>query len=477
MKKFIQSLELRWSDLLLLVSFVAFIPFLMFGQEYMQSQDPTTVPLPLWLSIVSSIIMIGCGAGYLYLELAVRKTKVNQYVAFIFLALALLNLITIFIQPEDEFTTNIIRWVSPESTRVVGESEPVHLIVTPLHKFVFSMEMIGAGFFPFVGLFVFPKRFKNIKFLEYVGYALYALVFVMIFYSYITEYNIYIAFIKNVLGLDKSTELMYLRVQSFILHPNAFGMVCMLGIIFCFINQSIRPKLFNYIFAGYFFISMIFSLCKTGLLLSALIILAWYIYRLIVTYKEHTKRNKIAIIITAIVLVLGLALVGIPYLTKGKVLGKVYDLIKSVTGEGLSMKLRGYIWDNCYQLISNGWWVIGRGFGVINLLLKPMNVVSHEEVVFPTHSSFLNMLTEGGIVFLIAYFAFIIYIGYVTVKSYKKSPQFIFAVALGAGAFFLYSFIETIHYLMVIFLFPIFVIYFQNEESKVELCENTQNSD
>ena len=57
-----------------------------------------------------------------------------------------------------------------------------------------------------------------------------------IVYSYITEYNIYIAFVKNILGIDKSTELMYLRVQSFILHPNAFGMVCMLGIIFCFIS-------------------------------------------------------------------------------------------------------------------------------------------------------------------------------------------------------------------------------------------------
>lgn len=464
MKKFIQSLELRWSDLLLLLGFLGFVPFLIFGQAYMQTQDPTTVPFPLWLSIASVIVMIGCSAGYLYLELFVYKTKVNRNIAYVFLVLVLFNIITIFIQPADEFVNNTIRWVSPESTRVVGDVEPVHLIVTPLHKFVFTSEMIGTALFIFIGLFVFPKRFKNVKFLEYVGYALYALVFVMIFYSYITEYNIYIAFIKNILGIDKSTELMYLRVQSFILHPNAFGMVCMLGIIFCFINQSIRPKLFNYIFAGYFFISMVFSLCKTGLLLSALIILAWYIYRLILTYKDHQKRNKIAIIVSVSILVLALAVVGIPYLTKGKVLGKVYELIKSVTGEGLSMKLRGYIWDNCYLLISNGWWLIGRGFGVINLLLKPMNMVSHEEMVFPTHSSFLNMLSAGGIILLLAYFAFLAYVIYVAIKSYKKSPQFIFAVALGAGAFFLYSFIETIHYLMIVFLFPIFVIYYQNQE-------------
>lgn len=469
MKKFIQSLELRWSDLLLLVSFLAFIPFLIFGQEFMQYQDPSIVSFPLWASIVFAVIMVGCGVGYLYYELRIRKTKYNPYIALTFAGLALLNLITIFVQPQEQFTTNIIRWVSPESTRVVGDVEPVHLIVTPIHKFVFASEMIGAGFFIYVGVSLFPKRFKNVKFLEYVGYALYALVFVMIFYSYITEYQTYIAFIKYLTGADRSVEIMYLRVQSFILHPNAFGMVCMLGIIFCFINQSIRPKLFNYIFAGYFFISMIFSLCKTGLLLSALIILAWYIYRLVVTYKEHKKRNKIAIIVSASIILVAAVVIGVPYLTKGKVFGKIYELIKSVTGEGLSMKLRGYIWDNCYLLVKDGWWLIGRGFGVINLFLKPMNLVSHEEVVFPTHSSFLNMLCEGGILFLLAYFAFIIYVAFVIVKSYKKSPQFVFAVALGAGAFFLYSFIETIHYLMVIFLFPIFVIYFQNKEEPQQI--------
>ena len=257
MKKFIQSLELRWSDLLLLVSFLAFIPFLMFGQEYMQYQDPNMVPLPLAVSIISAVIMVGCGAGYLYYELRIRKTKYNPYVALVFAGLALLNLITIFVQPQEQFTTNIIRWVSPESTRVVGDVEPVHLIVTPIHKFVFTMEMIGAGFFTYVGVFIFPRRFKNTKFLEYVGYALYALVFVMIFYSYITEYQTYIAFIKYLTGADRSVEIMYLRVQSFILHPNAFGMVCMLGIIFCFINQSIKPRWFYYPLAGYFFISMI----------------------------------------------------------------------------------------------------------------------------------------------------------------------------------------------------------------------------
>ena len=79
------------------------------------------------------------------------------------------------------------------------------------------------------------------------------------------------------------------------------------------------------------------------------------------------------------------------------------------------------------------------------------------------------MLGEGGILTLLGYLAFLGYSGYVIVKSYKKSPEFVFAVSLGALCFFLYSFIETIQYLLYVFLFPIFVIYFQKEETKEEV--------
>ena len=95
-------------------------------------------------------------------------------------------------------------------------------------------------------------------------------------------------------------------------------------------------------------------------------------------------------------------------------------------------------------------------------------MISHGEDLFPTHSGFLNMLGEGGILTLLGYVAFLIYSGYVIFKSYKKSPEFVFAVFLGALCFFLYQFIEKIQYLLYVFLFPIFVIYFQEEKKEVK---------
>ncbi len=120
--------------------------------------------------------------------------------------------------------------------------------------------------------------------------------------------------------------------------------------------------------------------------------------------------------------------------------------------------MRSYIWDNCYQLINGGNWVIGRGFGLINLMLFPMNDVNGDHV-FPTHSSFVNMVSEGGIFYLLALLALYVYAGIKIAKVFKKNPNLVLAMTLGVLAFFFYSFIETIHYLVYVFLLPPFIFY------------------
>ena len=52
-------------------------------------------------------------------------------------------------------------------------------------------------------------------------------------------------------------------------------------------------------------------------------------------------------------------------------------------------------------------------------MLQPMNIVAAEEKVFPTHSAYLGLLAEGGILFLLAYLALLGYSGYVAFKCYK----------------------------------------------------------
>ena len=466
MKNFIKSLQFRLSDLFLLIGFLPWAIFLIFGQLFMQFQNPSDVALPIWAAIPCFIVMIASWSIYLYLEVYRSKDKYNLYIASAFLVLILLNIITIAVQPSVVSENVIIRYreANPE---LIGTTTQAIINISNVHKFIFIAELTGTAIFIYIGLFVFPRRFTSLSFIKYLGYALFVFLLVLIVYGYIADFDKYVAFFKHILNIDRTDPDIYHKtVVSFILHRNAYGMCMMLGIIFAFINHSIEKKWFYYLFAAFFFINMIFSLCKTGLLISALLIAIYVVYRLVVTLKEHKKRNLIILIILGGIALILIGTIGLSYLTKGKVFGFIYDAIKGITGGGQSLDFRSYIWDNTFQLLRNGKWVIGRGFGLINLMLQPMNIASHSEKVFPTHSAYLGLIAEGGILFLLAYIALLGYSGHIAFKCYKKNPGLTITMSLGVLAFVLYSFIETIHYLVYVFLFPIMVLYYTTKEEE-----------
>ena len=469
MKNFIKSLEFRKSDLFLFIGFLGYVIFLIFGQIFMQYQNPLEVALPLWAAIICLVTMVGCWSYYLYLEVYLKKDKYSLFVISAFFVLMLLNVLTIALQPKTVVENVIIRYSETDPSSV-GSVQQAITNISGTHKLVFISELIGTISFIYIGIFVFPKRFKTVKFIKFLGYALFAFLGVLIVYGYIAEFKNYIGFIKYLLGIERieGQSIYYYAIESFIIHRNAYGMCMMLGIIFAFINHSIEHKWYYYLIAAFFYVNMVFSLCKTGLLISALIFLAYIVYRLIETYKEHKKRNKIILIAGGSVIALAALVVGVAYLSEGKILGFIYNAIKSISGGGQTLDTRTYIWDNSFQLLQNGWWLIGRGFGTYNEMLMPMNIISHEDPVFPAHSAYVGLLAEGGILFLLGYIVLLGYTIYVIVKCFKKDPALTISMSLGILAFVLYSFIEAIHYLVYVFIFPIMILYHINYETAEE---------
>ena len=69
MKEFIKSLKLRWTDLAFVVGLVPFAVILIFGVFYMQYPNPEEIHLPLWVTIIAFVALLGCWGYYLYEEL------------------------------------------------------------------------------------------------------------------------------------------------------------------------------------------------------------------------------------------------------------------------------------------------------------------------------------------------------------------------------------------------------------------------
>ena len=258
MKNFIKSLQLRLSDLFLLIGFLPWAIFLIFGQLFMQFQDPSEVALPIWAAIPCFVVMIACWSIYLYLEVYRSKDKYNLYIAGAFLVLILLNIITIAVQPSLVSENVIIRY-REENPELIGTVTQAIINISNIHKFIFIAELTGTAIFIYIGLFVFPRRFTSLSFIKYLGYALFVFLLVLIVYGYIADFDKYIAFFKHILNIDRSGYIYDKTVVSFIIHRNAYGMCMMLGIIFAFINHSIEKKWYYYLIAAFFYVRLVYS--------------------------------------------------------------------------------------------------------------------------------------------------------------------------------------------------------------------------
>ena len=464
MNKLIQKLKplFRLSDLFLFIGFLPFAIYLIFGQIFMQHSNPSEVALPLWLAIILFVIAMGCWGFYLFLEFKKYDNAPKRCVTYIFIFIALINIIAIIVQPEMVTNDVICRNVNDASIgRYIGEVVTVSTPVSVTHKIFFIMDLILILSFMYIGYFIFSKRIKTIKFIKYIGYAMIGFTLFIILYSYITEHANYGPFLQALFAGDTEKMVLY-SMKSLIIHRNAYGMVMLLGIIFAFINHSMEKKWWYYLLAAFFFINMIFSWSKTSLIIGVLIFLIYIYYRLIVTYRDNVKRNRTVLITLSLVLLIIVGVVGISYVSKGKYAPQIYSIIG---GHGETLDLRLYIWDNSFILLRNGWWLIGRGFGTYNTILYDMNAVNGD-IVFPAHNAYIGLLAEGGIFYLFAYFCLLAYSIKIIIADYKKSPELTVAMTLGVLAFFLYCNIEAIQYLVYIFLLPLYILYYSPEENK-----------
>lgn len=446
----ISSLHLRISDLFLAIGFIPMAIFLINGQLFMQHQDPADVALRIETIIPLFVILLLCWGCYIFLEFK-RNGLINKSI-IIFVILAIVGVIGIFVQPTN-FEINMIR--------KDGEAAIASLNISLTHRLFFTFDLISILLFIYIGLFIFPKRFKNVLFLQVICWIVILSCFVLIVYSYIIEHDNYSLFIKSLIDGDFELINVY-AVKSFIIHKNAFGMTLLIGIICCFINHSIKAKWWLFPIIIYFYMSMFFTFCKTSMILSPIITLIYVFYYLISTMKISKIKSIVWLSIISFIFVLfgGLALLIL--IDKGNNFPKLYNVISSLS-DNRSIGSREWIWNNTYYLMSEDIPLslfFGRGFGLMNEMLLPMNLINWDTPLsFPTHSGYLNLFAEGGFLYLFAYLALLGYSIYIVYKSFKKNPSTTIAIALGLFSFVFYSLIETIHYLTYVFMFVLFAFY------------------
>ena len=449
----------RLSDLFLFLGFIPFAVFALFTPSFIEIQNPHIIPFNRWL--FAPVFLIGIGFWITYIILEKKRNNLPRlFVSIIFFVLTYLLALTIMIQPNNVIedvvvkNINVLNQAKYGQDIALGDVITVSVNISFTHKVFFSLGIIQIMMLTYIALFIFPRRFSNMWFLRILGYILFVFVFSLILFSYIKEHDKYIPFLKYMFTQEDSTIVNQFASKSYIVNKNAYGMCLLIGIIFCCINHSITKRWPYYLLIGFFYINMFFSYCRTGLVITTVLIFMYIVLRIVTTFKKHKIRN---IVLSSLLGVLILTIIGLSIASvasKGVFLPPIQ---KVLIGKN-TVKTRTFIWMNSFQLLRNGYWLIGRGYGTFNEILLTMNIVNGDNA-YPAHSSFVGLLSEGGIFYLLGFFSLLGYMVYAMVKSMKKDPTMTIAMSFGVLAFFAYSFIEEIFYLVNAFMIPVFIWY------------------
>ena len=459
-KDYLKSIHFIKSDLFLVFGFLFFIPFAAFSWKFMVTSDPSQVFFNNRMIITCFSIASICWGIYLFLEAKNGRLKNSAFV-WLFVFFTISSLVSVLVQPTDSIIDVLVRRMEwPNKLNYpgveVGDIVTISTHISLTHRLFFACASILIPAIIYIILFILPKRLTNIRFLSVIGIIVMAFILVVTIYSFIAEHDKYVPFIKCLVQ-GNVYEMYKIEMSSFLVQRVPYGACLMMGLMFALVNHTFTRKWYWLVGVFYCFINMLFTWCKTGLAITFLILNIYSIYNLIFTFKKHLIRNIIISSIYLILIIGFLTPVLISVISKGEMLNPLYNLLSSFA-EKETILTRTYIWANIRQRLSGGWLVIGRGFGIHNYVLYPMNLVNGDDVC-PSHSSYYAVLGAGGLIQLIGYLGMMVLYLIFAFKCFRKDKLVSFGLFIPFLAFFLYSFTEGVNYLVIVFMFPIILFY------------------
>ncbi len=408
---------------------------------------------------------------YFYLEKKRNNLKINYFL--------LISCALIFI-----YAFVVIMCIPSQKTfYVTNKLDPTITYVGTLSTS--TDQRIYYIFFAFISLLftylfvdVFPKKYHFPKILNIGFYIACVVTLICMIYSYITEYNAYIGFIKNLFGYNVNYET---TVHSWWNNRSNYSIFLLFMIFYALYVHHTNKKWWLYLIVAVLFTNLIFTLSKTNIPLSAILILGYLIARFFLSYKDNKKRNLIALaIIGGIILICLVTFITLFFVgpLANKLQNAFSKLFISHDGVNNTLQTRFWIYGHVIDILNNSSWVFGAGFGYFNALLAEYNAcdylsVGHNNTNMP-HNFFLQVLGEGGVIYLAFVICLLVLFIYYLVKIVKKHKELVILESLFFAVMIVHLMLESsgpfVHSLPsvegIIFCFllwsPVYSIYYHD---------------
>lgn len=450
MFNYIKNIRFRISDIFI-ASWLIFGGLICFEQNRFVSYSDANLlsfSQPFFLFVIYFIVMILSLSGYLYFEHRRDSFKSHIGILILFFILIIIQVENIFLSPNT---------INMTLLDVSGNTFDISASFNNQVKFIHFASFIFITTTLFIGVFIFPKRIKNIKAISLVVYLLYIFALVALIYSLVVDHYIYLLKVLTS-QVEVPFPVKYLCPSGFFGNPNLYGMFLEVCFFVSIINYSISKRKFNLILSPIFFIHLLFTMCKAAILAIFFGLLLLFSIRIYQALKSKDKRKVILFssLIFSIILIIVIFL--ILAISLNKKMSLIVDLASFVG--------RADVWNASLQIIGNLSFIHGGGRGIYHTLVTNSNY--HFEIFNcpVSHNSFIAIIGEGGIIYLVPYLVLLGIAIYLIIKNLNQE-KIIAPLGCSLFAYLLHSFFEDNFYLVIgMFVVLLIVLNIRTESQR-----------
>lgn len=371
------------------------------------------------LFFVSIVIML---IVYFFLERKNRNLKPSFLIISVMTLLVISNIVAIFVTPLRE----VVR---------VGLTDGTYIEVLVTHTHYDQVEAVIYILLTALCVYLFmvlvPRKFYSLRQLRYF----FVIFLIFVFFSY--GYSLIVEFDKYVTAFDSGFSIDSITAGSFFTNVNVFGLFSIMGM---FIVAYLYTQRHRFYYHFFFPIMLFFTFASSSqlcVIIGVVFYLLFYVAIFFTSFNKKTlKRNVIILSIVSSLLLIGI----ITFVTCYFLIPSVSEWYNDLMGfvyRRLFDDTRVTIWRKVEDLISGSIYLIfGRGIRYFNYLLS-FSYGSVRATLW-AHNGFLEVLGQGGIIWLTLYLIFYIYVFYVIIR--------LFAIDKRLAAISLITFISiTVH--------------------------------
>jgi hypothetical protein len=437
--------KLKLSDILNTIGVILFLAcgyIAINGTTIFHTGDELAL-LPTWEFLLFFFGALIGGTFLIVFNLIRKNYKPSYLMIAIFSFLFVSGLLTIIAYKNGTvYSFNKSVLVDEKHHEFIGELVSFTYSIDPVRRLTFILQMFLLIFGTFLIAEVMPKVLSGKTFIAIGCLVVLAFATFCCVYSYIKEHDLYPLLLQDF----KEGELFLHAVSSIYPNKNYYGFLLFLAIVASLYLHQYKGHWWWVLPVAFFSINLIFTWDKSALIIASFILLTYFIFRFIITYKAHPKRNIITLFVTVgtlFLLLIGLKLV---YALNNEFRDA---FINSFTQRGLgSMEGRRMIWILSKKIFDNSNSLFGAGYKIFADLIYIYNTTdSPTNTVYAAHNGYYEVIGEGGLVMLIAYFFITAYIIYLCVKHFKEHKSIALFTMTIITAMFGYMLVESGTYL------------------------------